>query len=65
MNCVRLARHLIRWFQSLFVVRQGDTLSLTLLNIFINDLIYEMNNLNWGISLGDKRISICYMLMIL
>ena len=40
------------------MVRRGDTLAQTLINICINYLIYEMNKLNLGIANGDKRISI-------
>ena len=39
-------------------VRQGDTLSPILFNIFLNDLTDEQNQLNLGIQLGEKRIRI-------
>ena len=38
-------------------MRQGNVLSLTLFNIFINDLSTELNLLRIGITLGDDRIS--------
>ena len=38
-------------------MRQGDVLSPTLFNIFINDLSTELNSLRIGITLGDDRIS--------
>ncbi len=39
-------------------VKQADTLSPTLFNIFINDLANNVNSLNLGIDIGGFRISI-------
>ncbi len=46
------------WFKMERSVKQGDTLSPTLFNIFINDLANYANSLNLGIDIGGFRISI-------
>ena len=57
-NCIKLNGHINKWSPSLFVVGQGGTLSPTVFNVFINDLTDELNRLNLGIQVGEKRISI-------
>ena len=39
-------------------VKKGDNLSPTLFALFINDLIKDINNLGFGITYGDVRVSI-------
>ncbi len=48
------------WFKTESEVKQGDTLSPTLFDIFINDLANDVNSLNLGIDIGGFRISILY-----
>ena len=56
--CIKINDVLTDWFASASGVLQGDTLSPTLFNIFANDLIHDVTNLNKGISVGDHNISI-------
>ena len=39
------------------VVKQGDNLSRTLFSIFINDLVQDINNLNLGVELLNRKLS--------
>ncbi len=46
------------WFQTYSGVIQGDTLSPTLFNIFINDLVDDINSFNLGVTIDGHKISI-------
>lgn len=56
-SCVRINGHLTNWFDCKTGVKQGDNLSPTLFSIFINDLVHEINNLDVGIELVNRKIS--------
>ncbi len=44
-------------FQTYNGVIQGDTLSPTLFNKFINDLVDDVNSLNLGVTIDGHRIT--------
>ncbi len=48
------------WFDTTSGVKQGDSLSLTLFGIYMNDLIAELNSYDLGVKLGDIKISILF-----
>ena len=56
--CVTLHNYLTNWFCSNIGVRQGDTLSPTLFNLFVNDLATEIKTLECGVKIGNKSVSI-------
>ena len=56
-SSVKVNDDLSNWYETECGVRQGDVLSPTLFNIFLNDLSTELNSLRIGITLGDDRIS--------
>ncbi len=56
--CINVNNMLTDWFQTYSSVIQGDTLSPTLFNIIINDLVDDVNYLNLGVTIDGHRISI-------
>ena len=56
-SCVEINGHFTDWFQTFVGVRQGDNLSPTLFNIFLNDLAYEIQSLNLGVKFGNLKVS--------
>lgn len=49
------------WFEVGSGVKQGCLNSSFLFNMYLNDLIYDINDLNLGVRVGDKKISLlCY-----
>jgi hypothetical protein len=55
---VNINNHLTDWFNTKSGVRQGDCLSPTLFNLFINDLILEIKVLHKGVNFANDNISI-------
>ena len=55
-SCIRLNHPHTPWFEVNSGVRQGDSLSPTLFNIFINDLITELNSLDIGIDINGRSL---------
>ena len=53
--CIRLSPVISTdWFNVTTGVHQGDPLSPTLLNLFINDLIVYIKSLHLGVNIGDS-----------
>ena len=57
-NTIQINNNYTDWFLSKSGVRQGDTLSPTLFNIFINSLAVELNDLKLGLNCGNTHICI-------
>ena len=56
-SCVQLGNKLSPWFSISAGMCQGDSLSHTLFAIYINDLAEKTNNLDAGIYVGGKQLS--------
>lgn len=56
--CINVNNMLTDWFKTDSGVKQGDTLSPTLFNIFINDLVTDVKSLNLGIDIDGCKVSI-------
>ena len=57
-SCVQINNFTTTWFRTLQGVRQGDNLSPTLFNIYLNDLAKELKDLELGVSIGDTQVCI-------
>ena len=57
-SCIKINQLCSDYFSISNGVRQGDPISSTLFSIFINDLVYEIKTLNYGIKLEDQNVSI-------
>ena len=55
-SCIKLNSINTEWFNVKSGVRQGDSLSPTLFNVYVNDLINELNSLNIGIDINGRKI---------
>jgi hypothetical protein len=56
--CILINSYLTNWFNTLGGVKQGDGLSPSLFNVYINDLATEINRLNLGVKVGDEFVNI-------
>jgi hypothetical protein len=61
-SCIKLNSIFTEFFETISGVRQGDNLSPTLFNIYINDLITDINNLGKGVNLGNLNLNLSLML---
>ena len=57
-SCIKINQLCSDYFSISNGVRQGDPISSTLFSIFINDLVYKIKTLNYGIKLEDQNVSI-------
>jgi hypothetical protein len=56
--CVRVNGHNTDWFKVSVGLKQGCLISPLLFNLYINDLVAEINSLNCGIPVDDEFISL-------
>ena len=56
--CVRLNCFKTDWFAVTCCLKQGCTLSTILFNLYINDIVEEINATNKGIDVGEEKVSV-------
>ena len=56
--CIDINGFITPTFNTLFGVRQGDSMSPTLFSIYINDLANKLKETNYGIKIGTQRVPI-------
>ena len=57
-SCVLVNGNPTDWFPIEKGVRQGDTVSAALFNLYVNDLVDALNSLNKGILIDEKSVSV-------
>ena len=57
-SAIQLNQYLTDWFPCTSGVRQGDVLSTTLFNIYINDLVDVLKDLNLGVQVGTEKVAL-------
>ncbi|XP_053394824.1 uncharacterized protein LOC123524463 [Mercenaria mercenaria] len=54
---IKINNKVTNWFDCMTGVKQGDNISPTIFSIFINDLVKEVNDLDLGFDLGERKVS--------
>ena len=57
-SCVRINNMLSEWFSCSIGTKQGDCISPTIFSIFINDLVADINALDLGVEIDNRKISL-------
>ncbi len=58
--CVKVNDMFTDWFKTDSGVKQGDCLSSSLFNLYINDLAKEIKNLNKGVKIADENVGVLF-----
>ncbi len=60
--CINVNNMLTDWFQTYNGIIQGDTLLPTLFNIFINDLVDDVNSFRLHVNVNGHWVDFCFLL---